>query len=157
VQKSVIFKKSSSAFTLIEMVMVLLLVGLLAVIVVPQFVNFGKDAKDAVTRMRLKELREAISGSAQSVSGGKFANSGFENDLGALPVALSELATIGAYAVYNPFTKIGWRGPYVNSAVDDWDKDAWGTSFSYNAGLRTLTSCGPDLACGNGDDIAIDI
>ena len=35
----------------------------------------------------------------------------------------------------------------------NWDEDAWGTTFVYSSGARTLTSCGPDTVCSNGDDV----
>lgn len=133
----------------------MIVVAILAVVAIPQFVNFGSDAKDAVSRTRLKEIRMAIVGDPQAIAGGVYTKAGFEKDLAALPTALSELGVIGAYPAYDPFTKIGWRGPYVDTSVPDWNKDAWGTTFSYSAGGRTLTSYGPDKASGGGDDITV--
>ena len=140
---------------MIEMIMVIVVVSFLGVLFFPQFLDFRSEAKDAVTRARLKELREAISGNSQAISSSRYSNPGFEQDIGSVPTSLTELTVIGAYSTYDPFSKTGWRGPYIDSSVDGWDEDAWGTAYDYNSGARTITSCGPDLSCGNGDDIQV--
>lgn len=142
-------------FTLIETLMVILLVAILTTVVLPQFVDFKNDAKTAVTKEKLAALKKAIVGDAGQVANGSFINAGFENHLGSPPATLSELAVQGAYDSYNPFTHRGWRGPYIDTSVGDWDKDAWGTTLEYDDGGRVITSCGVDLTCGNSDDLFV--
>jgi prepilin-type N-terminal cleavage/methylation domain-containing protein len=47
-------------FTLIELLMVILVIAILAVIGITQFVNYGKDSRDAATKANLQILRQAI-------------------------------------------------------------------------------------------------
>lgn len=144
-----------SAFTLVETLMVILLVAILTTVVLPQFVDFKNDAKSKVTQAKLAALKKAIVGDPGQVANGSFINAGFENHIGAPPADLSELATQGAYDNYDPFTHRGWRGPYIDTTVGDWDKDAWGTTLEYDDGGRVITSCGVDLTCGNSDDLFV--
>jgi hypothetical protein len=131
-------------------------------VAISQFVNFGKDAKAAVTLERLNALKTAINGDPRMVSAGQFANAGYEAHCQAPPTSLTDLVTQPAAGVcaatYNPFQKTGWRGPYVSSSDASWNKDAWGTAFEYFVAgppARTIRSCGPDLTCGNTDDISV--
>jgi prepilin-type N-terminal cleavage/methylation domain-containing protein len=54
-------KSTQDGFTLIELLMVILVIAILAVIAITQFVNYGKDSRDAATRANLQVLRRAIS------------------------------------------------------------------------------------------------
>lgn len=51
----------------------------------------------------------------------------------------------------------GWCGPYLDRTIEQdlqaFKRDGWGQTIQYNG--STLTSCGSDRVCGNGDDIAI--
>jgi len=51
---------SRKGFTLVEMVMVLVIIGLLASIVVPQFSLQLSEAREAQTRANLENLRSAV-------------------------------------------------------------------------------------------------
>lgn len=135
--------------------MVLVLIAVLAAIAIPSFVNLTKDAKITVTTEKLNEMKRAIVGDSRRVANGQYLNPGFENNMGAVPTALTDLTTQGAQTTYNPFTKRGWRGPYLSNTDANWNKDAWGTAIVYNSGARTLTSYGPDKAAGGGDDIVV--
>jgi len=150
-----LFDGDSRGFTLIEILMVILLVGIVSAVVVPQYISFKEDAKKTVTQNRLSELKVAIIGDSRLVSQGEFLKPGFEANVGSVPTSLNDLVAQGSYANYDPFSKRGWRGPYVSTAEPNWDKDAWGTNFSYSAATRTITSCGKDKTCGNTDDIVV--
>jgi type II secretory pathway pseudopilin PulG len=135
--------------------MVILLVGILSAVAVTQYVDFRKDAKTNVTLARMNELRMAIVGDPRQVAAGQYVSSGFISQVGSVPTALADLTAQGAYPTYDPYSKTGWRGPYISTLQADWQKDAWGTAFQYDAGARTITSCGANLTCGDGDDIVV--
>ncbi len=146
-------------FSLIELLMVIALIAILARMGISQFSDFSSDARTAVTNTKMNAIKIAIIGDARFVSAGKNSKQGYEVHCLAVPTALSNLSTqpgSGTCAsTYDPFTKRGWRGPYVNSTDSNWDKDAWGTAFNYTSGTRTLKSCGSDATCGNSDDITL--
>ncbi len=124
-------------------------------IAIPQFISFDDDIKISVTKEKLVSFKRAITGDARQISGGQYLSLGFEINLGVLPTALADLIAQGGYVDYNPYTKKGWRGPYVSSVDTDWDKDAWGNAIIYSAIGRSLTSPGPDGVSSTGDDIIV--
>ena len=147
-----------SGFTLMEMVIVILLLGIVAIVAVPNFFDLRDDAKDAVTKDRMQALKRAIVGDGRVVAGGVHAFPGYYGDMGRLPSALSELVTQGAQTAYNPITRIGWRGPYVDSSnLSSYSSDAWGTAFVYSSASRYIRSWGPNKAdnAGASDDIQL--
>jgi prepilin-type N-terminal cleavage/methylation domain-containing protein len=138
-----------SGFTLIEILMVITLVAVLSAVALPQFIDFRDDARSAVTRDRLNSFRSSILGDPGT------GRTGYLTHFGSPPPSLNALIVRGAQPVYNPVTKIGWNGPYVDGTVPDWDRDAWGTALVYSGATRTLRSCGPNRSCGDGDDLTI--
>jgi prepilin-type N-terminal cleavage/methylation domain-containing protein len=146
---------SRRGFTLIEMTMVILLVGILSSVAFVQYIDFSKDGKIAVTKSRLNELRLVIVGDSHQISNGQFLSPGFIAQVGSVPVSLDDLITQGVYPSYDPFLKQGWSGPYISTNEANWRKDAWGQVIQYDSVGRTLTSCGVDQVCGTGDDIVV--
>jgi len=151
--------KDYRGFTLVEMLMVILVVAILAGIGISQFVDFAGDAKQAVTKDRLNQIKTAIVGDPRLVSGGVYTQPGFLGHCGAVPSVLDDLVSMpasGNCAIpYDPMTRVGWRGPYLSTSSGDWNLDAWGTLIQYDSLFRTLTSCGPNLGCGDVDDISV--
>ena len=152
-------KLSTSAFTLIEILMVLTLLGIVSSIGITAYTNFSLDARIAVTNDRMAALKNAIVGDPRFFAEGKYTKQGYESHCLGLPSTLTDLVTMpGAgtcSVVYDPFPKHGWRGPYVSNTNSNWSLDGWGTTIQYNSATRTLLSCGPNLICGNGDDISL--
>jgi prepilin-type N-terminal cleavage/methylation domain-containing protein len=145
----------AAGFTLIEILMVLILLAILTRIGITQFTDYSKDAKTAVTQDSLAALKRAIIGDSRVYGDGQLIKPGYIANTGNVPTSLLNLVTQGSATTYDPLTKRGWRGPYVDNTAASWNKDAWGTDFNYNSTVRTIKSCGPDLTCGNSDDISV--
>lgn len=132
---------------MIEILMVIILLGIVSAIALPQFIDFRGEAKEAVTKSRMASLREAIVGSS-----GK---TGYLSHMSASPAALSDLVNRGTKPVYDPINKMGWNGPYIDSSVTGWDSDAWGIPYEFSNTSRSIKSCGPNTVCGDADDIVV--
>src|SRR3954463_11031667 len=93
------------AFTLIELLLVLVIISLLAAVVVPKLVGRTEDAKIKSTR--------------GSINGIKTALGVFEVDTGRFPTTEEGLRAL----VEPPGNLQNWKGPYVdaqNIAADAW-------------------------------------
>ncbi len=155
-------REGTRGFTLVEILLAVLLVSILSAVGIGQYLDFTKDARTVVTQQKLAALKLAITGDGRFYASGAPTRLGYEANCLGLPGTLTDLVTqpgAGTCAsAYNPYTKQGWRGPYVSNTDPGWDKDAWGHAIQYfSAGppARTLRSCGADGACGNADDITL--
>jgi prepilin-type N-terminal cleavage/methylation domain-containing protein len=150
---------SSRGFTLTEAVVVIGLIGILAAVAVPNFIDFRSDAKIAITKDELAAIKRGIVGDGRVVSGGAYAFPGYEADMGAPPGSMTSLVTYAGTSLYDPIVRRGWRGPYVDtSTVSDYSTDAWGNAYIFSTSARHIRSRGPNGAdnSGAGDDIQID-
>lgn len=124
------------AFTLVEMLLVVTIIGILAALVIPRVVGVGEGA-------RIKAARADING------GIKMALGRYEIETGHFPRGLQDLLT------QQP-TDTRWTGPYL----DRMPLDPWGHDYIYycpgkhNPGDYDLLSAGPDGKEGTEDDIA---
>ena len=153
-------RKRIEGWTLIELVSVMVLVGILAAVAIPNFMDLRTDAKSAVTKDEMAALKRAIVGDGRVVAGGTYAYAGYEADMGAPPGALTSLVTNpntgNTTQDYDPIKRSGWRGPYVDaSTTADYSKDAWGTAYVFNTSTRLIRSWGPNKTnnTGSSDDI----
>lgn len=130
-------------FTLIELVMVIVVLGLVAAIVVPRMGSLSESSRVNATKSEMLVLKRAIIGNPSAVAGGRYFDVGFEGDVGHPPATLSELGrkpdTVPAY---DKFTRIGWNGPYVDTSGGEYLTDAWGAAYVYDPGQRTIMSVG---------------
>ncbi len=150
-----IFHIKNSGFTIIEILMVIALVGIVSAVALPQFLDFRKEANTAVTKQKLNELKVAIVGDPRIASNGRYEQPGYLNHMGAAPAALNDLRVRGAQAIYDPFSKRGWRGPYITISDSSWNIDSWGSTLQYSSATRTIRSCGSDKVCNNADDLTV--
>jgi len=59
---------STNAFTIIELIMVMLVIAFLSAIAVPQFINFRKEAKDAKLQYLLGAIRSGIANQTAQIA-----------------------------------------------------------------------------------------
>lgn len=132
-----VYAKNKKAFTLVEMLLVIVIIGVLAGTVVTSLSGRSQQAK--VTRAQT-DIRGSLA----------LALDLFEQDTGRYPTSDEGLVAL----VRDPGV-LGWRGPYVKGGLK---ADPWGNQYIYQldssqTGLYTLSSAGPDGQQGTEDDI----
>jgi prepilin-type N-terminal cleavage/methylation domain-containing protein len=131
-------------FTLIELVVVIMVLGIVAAVAIPRMGGLSQSARQAATRSEMQRLKSAILGSPDSRG---IARGGFEIDVGYPPNRLLDLvAKPDSVSVWNQFVERGWNGPYLDSSGGDYLRDAWDSTYQYNLGSRTITSNGSGAA-----------
>ncbi len=132
-------------FTLVELVIIIVTLGILAAVAIPKMGLMTENSKINATREEMRRIKTAIVGDARVVAGGEFINRGFEGDVSFVPSGLADLAVKpDSIPVYDKFTRLGWNGPYIDSAGQNFLNDAWNAAYDYNAAARTITSTGAD-------------
>lgn len=131
-------------FTLIELVVVVLVLGIVAGVAIPKLGGLHESSKLAATKSEMQRLKSAILGSPDARGVGR---GGFEIDVGHPPNRLTDLvAKPDSVSVWNKFVEMGWNGPYLDSSGGDYLRDAWDSTYQYDAASRTLTSPGNGAA-----------
>ncbi len=126
------------AFTLIELLLVLVILGILAAIVVPKFSGRTEQAKVAAATTQIATFGTALDA--------------FEVDTGAYPKGKSGLADL----VSAPRDAAGWKGPYLKNDIP---LDPWGNAYIFECPGKNnptgydIMSMGPDGRVGGDDDI----
>ncbi|MBN1676055.1 MAG: type II secretion system major pseudopilin GspG [Kiritimatiellae bacterium] len=130
--------RDRQAFTLVEMLLVLVILAALAAVVVPKFAGRGQQAKVTAAQTQISNFEVALDA--------------FEVDMAYYPrggQGLNELIEVPAGAS-------GWRGPYLKKGIP---LDPWGHAYVYQCPGRhnpdgyDLMSMGPDGQAGGDDDI----
>ncbi len=102
-----------NAFTLIEILIVVVILGILAAVVVPQFTNAADDANDAAVRSQLQTLRGQIElYRAQQTAEPTFIANGWDD------------LTDNNYLMLPPINPFTGSSTIVAAATDD-DTDGW--------------------------------
>lgn len=111
----------SKAFTLVELLIVIIIVAVLASIAIPKFADSSKRSKEAALKADLKLYREAVER--------------FKADTGVNPASLSDLAATSAptsgldsSGTSKAILASSWSGPYLRTVEAD---PISGASFSY--------------------------
>ena len=123
------------AFTLVEMLLVVTIIGILAALVIPRIIGRSRQAQ--------------ITSTTADVMGGIPSALGlYEVDNGVFPKSLRDL-------IQQPAGAKNWRGPYLGKLP----VDPWGNAYIYcypgkhNLKFFDLQSAGPDGKEGTDDDI----
>ena len=151
VRNSVFLKLDPGGFTLIELAIIIVVLGILAAVAVPKFADMADSSKINATRQELSALKQAVVGNPSAIAGGAYINRGFEGDVGFVPSRLQDLVSKpDSVATYDPLTRMGWNGPYLDSAGGAYLTDAWDNNYNYQPGGRLIYSTG-----GSGDTIRV--
>lgn len=131
-------RQGSQAFTLIELLLVLVILGILAAIVVPKFSGRTEQARIAAAQSQIATFNTALDA--------------FEVDNGYYPKGKDGLADL----VQQPRDAKNWKGPYLKSDIPN---DPWDRPYIYecpgrqNTTSYDLMSLGPDGRENTEDDI----
>jgi len=124
--------KNRRAFTLIELMLVVIIIGVLAAMVMPRLVGRTEQARVSVAKADIN-------------SNLALALDTFEMEIGHYPEKLDDLMT-------NPGLGDKWKGPYLKKSP----KDPWGNAYVYKKVSDTeyeLRSSGPNGQEGDSDDV----
>ncbi len=128
-----------SGFTLVELLLVMVILGLLASLVAPNFFAQGRKARAKAAKVQIANLATALDA--------------FGLDVGRYPTSQEGLDAL----VSAPSGLTMWDGPYLKKAAP---KDPWGNDYEYEGpdkdGTYRLVSYGADgRAGGEGDNADI--
>ena len=135
--KKIVVQKTQlrRAFTLVEILLVVVIIGILAALVIPRIAGSSERAR--------------VTAATTDINGGiKSALGAYEVDNGFYPRSLQDLITA-------PSNAKNWHGPYL----DRLPQDPWGNPYVYyfpgkhSANSYDLLSVGPDGKEGTDDDI----
>lgn len=125
-------------FTLVELLLVLVILGILAALVLPKFSGRTEQARITAAQTQISTFGTALNS--------------FEIDTGSYPKGSDGLSQL----VVAPTDVTGWRGPYLMSDIP---LDPWQHAYVYefpgrvNSTGYDIISMGPDGQLGTTDDI----
>ena len=124
-------RRRDAGFTLIEIMLVVVIIGMLAAVAGVKLTGKIGQAKKNVAKQGVAAIEQAIDM--------------YEVDNGKLPDSLQGLLTKGS--------ENNWNGPYLKKA--EGLKDPWGNEYQYSKSENsyTVVSAGADGNFGSGDDI----
>jgi general secretion pathway protein G len=103
--------RAQSAFTLVELLLVLVILGILAAVVIPKFSGRTEQAKEQAARTQITTFRTALDA--------------YEVDNGSYPRGRNGLQDL----IVQPRDAQNWRGPYLQT--DRIPTDPWGGEYIY--------------------------
>ncbi len=137
-KKSSVRNRGAAGFTLVELLLVLVILGILAALVLPKFTGRTEQARITAAQTQISTFGTALDA--------------FEVDTGTYPRGQDGLQQL----LVAPPDITGWRGPYLKSDIP---LDPWGRAYVYEFPGRVNTrgydivSMGPDGQPGTADDV----
>ena len=131
--------RNCAGFTLVELMLVVVIIGVLAAMVVPRLVGRTEQAKTARATSDI-----AVIGNALDL---------YELDTGDYPETLEQLVAREAPSNFSEAMQAKWSGPYLRKGLPN---DPWGRPYSYKKSSQhnldyDLSSLGSDGQLGNDD------
>jgi len=132
-----LFRRRQRAFTLVELLLVLVILATLAAIVLPKFTGISERSRVTAAQTQISTFKTALGA--------------FEVDMGYYPKSLVDLLKQPGNNAQS------WHGPYLEG--DTVPKDPWGNDYIYtcpgkhNPTSFDVMSLGPDGQAGTSDDI----
>jgi general secretion pathway protein G len=131
------FKSLQRGFTLLELLVVMVIIGLLASLVAPQYFSQIGKSSEKVAKAQIESFGQALDQ--------------YRLDVGRYPTTEQGLAAL----LVAPSGEAKWRGPYLKRGVP---ADPWGHPFVYTSpgqhGEYDLLSFGSDGQAGGEGDAA---
>jgi general secretion pathway protein G len=139
IQKNIVQKNQlSRAFTLVEIMLVVAIIGILAALVIPKIAGKSEQARETAAMADIK-------------GGIKSALDQYDVDMGFYPQSLQDLLTAPSRNAAH------WHGPYFDPPqlpVDPWQNPyQYAYPGKHNPTGYDLWSAGPDGKSGDADDI----
>lgn len=128
----------NNGFTLIEIVIVIIILGILAGVATMQFGSNINDAKFEATMSEMNALANAIVGNQMNSSNGTRTNFSYVGDIGSLPPNLDALYSNPGFST--------WNGPYMDGpTLASIKTDEWGVNYIFQDTLIRSVGSGQNI------------
>ncbi|MCP4704749.1 MAG: prepilin-type N-terminal cleavage/methylation domain-containing protein [candidate division Zixibacteria bacterium] len=134
-------RKSNSGYSLIEMVVVIIIIGIIAAVTMKSLGKATEVSRTEETKKEMELLSYAIAGNPDLIANGSRSDFGYIGDVGAMPANWDALVT-------NPGGYTSWDGPYIKDEFasgtgdTEFKLDAWGQQYSSPATINFSSTGG---------------